>query len=467
MLCGQLYAQETYIPMQSTTAFETKLIKACESAVETQLNKKEIKRNKGFKEFISERQSILKGNIQQKQYLFDGYFYSKCRKILEKITDSDTAYKSQVKDILVGRSWVPNAYCYGNGVLIINLGLISRFKNDDQMAFVIGHELAHQLLDHVDTKIKKQINYYNSKEYKKEIRKIKRSDYNQFSKYENFMLSQALNSRSYSRERERQADSLAVVLMKKAGYQPTAALEALAILDGSDQPIYNDTINFGRQFSSNGYKFNYDWLNKSNGLKVEQKISQELIDSLKTHPDCDIRANRLVGLFKLDQEKKTDYDSIYSEMQYKALMESIQYSLYTKKYGVALTKSLQLLNHLPDNRYLRSTVGICLGEIYFAQKEHTLREYVPRPDDDYQYNYHLVLLMIENMRLSELKELALSYMGVNNESWTQATVESEQHLIYHNYLYNKIKGETTTDLYKDIYLEQFPDGYFIHSFNLN
>lgn len=148
-------------------------------------------------------------------------------------------------------------------------------------------------------------------------------------------------------------------------------------------------------------------------------------------------------------------------------MENIQYSLYTKKYGVALTKSLQLLNLFPDNRYLRSTVGICLGEIYFAQKEHTLREHVPRPDDDYQYNYHLVLLMIENMRLSELKELALSYMGVNNDSWTQATVESEQHLIYHNYLYNKIKDETTTDLYKDIYLEQFPDGYFIHSFNLN
>ena len=73
-----------------------------------------------------------------------------------------------------------NAYCLPNGKIFIGKGLLELFKSDDEIACVLAHEMGHIVLEH-------------------------RSDYNV--------------------DYERAADSFALSLMRKAGFELSAAID--------------------------------------------------------------------------------------------------------------------------------------------------------------------------------------------------------------------------------------------------
>jgi len=50
----------------------------------------------------------------------------------------------------VVRSPLFNAFIKGSGQIVVSTGLIDKITYEDELAFVVAHEVAHQVLDHID-----------------------------------------------------------------------------------------------------------------------------------------------------------------------------------------------------------------------------------------------------------------------------------------------------------------------------
>jgi Zn-dependent protease with chaperone function len=112
--------------------------------------------------------------------------------------------------VFLARSGQRNAYADGRHVFLTT-GLLAKLRNDDELAFLIAHEMAHNILGHAAI--------MRSAAVKRGIgRTLGRSG-------------------EVVRETERSADRLGAQLMMDAGFDPLKGIEVLRRLDGADLGI--------------------------------------------------------------------------------------------------------------------------------------------------------------------------------------------------------------------------------------
>jgi predicted Zn-dependent protease len=87
-----------------------------------------------------------------------------------------------------------NAFCLPGGEIFVFAGLLKAVENEDQLAAVISHEVAHALAHHVSERIARERT-----------------------------VGSGLLALSYNRQQESEADHIGLFLMAFAGYDPTAA----------------------------------------------------------------------------------------------------------------------------------------------------------------------------------------------------------------------------------------------------
>lgn len=216
------------------------------------------KENKIFREYYKIRLEYMNYLTDSESFVFDNTMYPKLNEILENIKELNPEYQlSNANRVLVGNSLVPNAVCYGNEVLVVYLGLLALCENESQLAFVIAHELSHQILDHVDNTLRARIAHRESRELlekKKEYKKAE--DYNKSSIANEYNLEHGFKVRAESRKKESQADSLAYVLLENTSYNNNEAIRFLRILDNSDQEKYKIALNLDSILNGTNQKFN-------------------------------------------------------------------------------------------------------------------------------------------------------------------------------------------------------------------
>ncbi|MCK9373989.1 MAG: M48 family metallopeptidase [Sulfuricurvum sp.] len=131
----------------------------------------------------------------------------------------------------------PNAFCLPGGKVFFYTGILKITENDDQIAAVMGHEIAHALARHGAERMSMQMASNLGAQ-------VLATALNIPAQYQN-LYSQAYGITSqvglilpYSRKFEHEADQIGVYLMWKAGYEPRQALrfwENMARLSGSGQ----------------------------------------------------------------------------------------------------------------------------------------------------------------------------------------------------------------------------------------
>jgi len=103
-------------------------------------------------------------------------------------------------EVLLLRDPKPNAFSLGSGIIYLTEGLLAQLGSEAQLAAVIAHEIAHQVLGHTREAIKDQ-----------------------------GLAQQDAPSFSYSLEREIEADTLSLKILKVARYDLRQAEFALGI----------------------------------------------------------------------------------------------------------------------------------------------------------------------------------------------------------------------------------------------
>jgi predicted Zn-dependent protease len=128
-----------------------------------------------------------------------------------------------------------NAFCMPGGKIMVFTGLLGRLQlTDDELAAVIGHEIAHALLEHGRARMSEAV--------------LKNAGINLASAYFGLSnagsaaLSQAAQvavSLPYSRSHETDADLVGIELAARAGFDPRAAVNVwkkMASVSGGSQP---------------------------------------------------------------------------------------------------------------------------------------------------------------------------------------------------------------------------------------
>jgi hypothetical protein len=260
---------------------------------------KEKATQKKYREIWDQRTEEVTGAISHDDYVHDKEVYAYLEDILRQLIDANKQLMPVKPLLLIDRSPAVNAYATGGNVLAINLGLIAYATTREELALIIAHEMSHNILRHIENAMFTQAEWLGSDEYKKSLNAVLDSKYERYSRLKKVVEGYRFSRSRHQRFRESEADSMAVVLLKKSNI-PFNARYFLR-LDSSDmllkQPLKHPLKDY---FTAYHLPYEDSWAQRrSRGLSARTYSFSDtttLEDSLKTHPDCLVRYNKTRSL---------------------------------------------------------------------------------------------------------------------------------------------------------------------------
>ena len=460
-------AQQLFVPGAPSTTFPKALEQQLVLRQKRDINAYSGKYRNKIEEVYEERTEEFRQQYENQFFLVDTNYQSYLDKLLNKIINSNVVLQQDEYRILLSRSSAPNAYCQGDGTLVLNLGLVLRLENEAQLAFIICHEIAHQHKDHVNQGIIKRVDYLYSKETKKELRRINRQSYNKLDATLELLEEYAYSSTRHMRMHEEEADSVAISYMKNMDYPLEAATRVMELLDVIDQP---DTISLRLDtvFNFTAYPFKTKWIEEQRtGIRRmnTKKPKESLwfnVDSLKTHPNCQDRKKALIRQIQQIPTKETIAEQSEDFLQLRSVLvrELIAAAVFLDRFDLILYYSLKARRLFPDDPYIVSNIGFALNSIYELQRDHLLGKYLPQPSHRDGLAYKEVLTFIHRLRLSEIQQIAFHFLDTQAPHHT-----ADEHLIFEYYTSckNSERLEQAQRL-KQLYEEKYPEGKYLKDF---
>jgi hypothetical protein len=254
---------------------------------------------KKYKEIWESRTDFITSAIETQNYVYEPELFNYIQDIIKQLARASPHDIPVLPLILIDRSSSPNAYAIGGNVLAVNLGLIYFAKSREEIALAIAHELSHNILNHAENAMKGQAEWLTSAEYKNSLNSVLKSKYERLTRLKRIYEGYTFNRSKHQRYRESNADSLAIILLKKSKIHFDAAF--FLQLDSADiqykQPLKKTLKDY---FAAYNLPVEALWTQKrSKGLSSRNynfKDTTGVEDSLKTHPDCIERYKRTVAL---------------------------------------------------------------------------------------------------------------------------------------------------------------------------
>lgn len=367
-----------------------------------------------IKKIILERKKSFIKDIEDSTYVFDVNINKYLNSILKEIYVSNKGLNRKDFYFFIDKSPIPNAACYGNGIFTINLGLFNFVHSDDELAFIICHEFAHFELEHNDQTLLKYLETMNSKDTKKQIQKVKKTEFGKRKAYMDLVEQLNYNFLKRSRSAEIQADSLGLALFSRTKYNKSSSVTALQNLDLSDDVVFNENSNIRAHFNFENYPFKEGWVQKEQALfDLKDKVDDYSLnkDSLKTHPDIPLRVEILN---KMIQDKKAAISTSsekLKEIKHLAGLLSISNFIDDKRIDFALYKTLVLYNNKEiDEKAYCSIVSKLFKKLYELKVNHNFGKYVS-PISPFSDEEHLneVKQFLHNIELKNIKKIGLNF----------------------------------------------------------
>jgi predicted Zn-dependent protease len=315
---------------------------------------------------------------------------------------------------LISRTFNPNAYSTGEGTIVINNYLLSCLDSEDQLLFVLCHEIAHQMLKHSIYSTLQEIRRDNSNELKKQTSDIKKQKYNRRTQAEDLLKDIAYKNSSESRKDEMQADSLGFVYFSRLERDNQQVIKVLEHLrDADNEPDSLTVADYQRLFSDKRLNFNEKWFDIGDySMYNYKKTNKYNTDSLRTHPHIAERITVLPVVSKPVETKPTKptVSDEFTCWHESAMTQNVYNEYIAEHYGNSLYEALKLYNRRPTP-FLKEMIGKNFKKLYEAQKAYRLNRYVSQVNvNDNTTSYNVFCAFINNLKLNEL-ELFSNYFN--------------------------------------------------------
>lgn len=372
------------------------------------------KNKKDIKTIINDRKTAFINSINDSSYIFDTEISNYVNNIVSEITKHNSNIDAKDFYFLINKSPIPNAACYGNGIFTINLGLFNLVENDDELAFIISHEIAHFQLHHNDKSLLNYIEKYKSKETKSKINKINNLEYGKMKAYSEFTKEMNYNFLKRNRKTETQADSLGLVIFNSTRYNKNASITSLKQLEFVDEMIFNEDTKIKNHFNFDNYPFKEIWIAKEEKLFDTKESADDYAmnkDSLKTHPDIPERIE-LLQMYLNNSSYQQSSNKIELERIKKIASEkSISVFLNNLNLDLALYQIMVLYNkkQIDDKSYC-NIVGLILMKTYESKKNHTFGKYVS-PVNSFSDEKYLneVRQFLHNLEMKNVRKIGFNF----------------------------------------------------------
>lgn len=356
--------------------------------------------------------------------------------------------------VLIARSPEVNAFCVGEGTLVVTLGLLAALQTEGELAFVLAHEWAHYEEDHVWKKLYWQRDNHQqyverrlaSRISKGTIRNKDLMDFNDVT----------YGAGRFSRQIETTADSLGASYISRAGFPVSQSLHMLDKLDSAEQrnPAVGPAL--FTALSTPNFPFDPHWLKSRASIYSAERASNSFLlrsDSIRSHPDIPLRKEKLVLLFK-ESPSPVAEKKLPDLFRKVATFETVEAAWMEKHFDVALYYALLLKQQFPNNRYLTTMIAKINIELLNGYDMGTFNSILSAFTVGYGEDLRRVNDFLNNISQQELGELAFNFMNYQ-QNFDPACEE-------HYWLLYKICDLTDRDSVKDKvktkYRETFPKG---------
>ena len=367
-----------------------------------------------FLEIISERKKDFISEIKQGKFIYHNVFSPMISTIFTEIKQANSQYNFDDIRILLALDEEINAYNFGEGIVVINLPLLLAVNNEMELSYIICHEISHQKLDHVFNGIRDHLKKSNSKEMIEKTKQIKKTKYNRNAIIKDEIKKFAYSSRRFSRAKEHEADSLGFILYSKAYpkyiIQSIKSLQNLKTIDKEKDSLTQQ--DYFKIFENSKVKFEESWLNSEDLSTYNYQKNSKFwdIDSLRTHPDIDIRVEYLKEKFKISDAQIQEF----SNAKYLSLIQENKYDqifvlYHIKEYGKSLYQTMILLKNDKKNPLLNKMMYDNLLKISEYKSNYKLNQCLETESPNFTKSYNTFLGFIRNLRKTNFEQILKNY----------------------------------------------------------
>lgn len=396
------------LDISNSDSFKFELLEFYKSKYATfnkNLSLNSVEKSKLSKAIYLEYQEEFLEKIYNNTFISDKNLNDYFQKLIFEILDINKLNKKEYK-ILISKDHEINAYNCGDGTIVVNYGLLTILDNEDELVFVLCHEISHQELQHVKKEIDNFVSLHTSEEIIDKTKEIKKLKYNRTRAANTFLLK--LNYKNYAqrRKKEIQADSLGFSFYSRTNRDLNNPLSLLKKLDESNNEKDSLVIQDYRiLFETESFKLKnkYFEVEKSIFNKYDYKPAYQ-IDSLKTHPDCSTRI-RKIEKFITNRNFKSSSSERFFEIKKNVSYQNL-YNLYLSgEFGICLYESLKKFK-INNDVFYKDLIFLNLVEIQKAKENQTLSKHVPQID--YVYNsasLNRFINLMNNLKSSDIEIL--------------------------------------------------------------
>jgi Peptidase family M48 len=279
---------------------------------------------KKYQEIWDSRTDFIVSAIDNQDYVFEPEVGNYIQAIIDQISLANPERIRVKPFLLIDRSSAANAYALGGNVIVVNLGLLDFAQSREEIALAIAHELSHNILNHVENVMRERAEWLTSDAYKQSLNAVLDSKYERLTRLEKVLTNYSFDRSRHQRYHENDADSLAVILLKKSRIAFNA--DFFLRLDSADltyeEPLAHPLKEY---FTPYNLPFEESWTRqRSKGLSTRNysfRDASTIEDSLKTHPDCPERYKRTLAFS--DNAKPTPIPATIKEKTDKMLIWNI------------------------------------------------------------------------------------------------------------------------------------------------
>jgi Zn-dependent protease with chaperone function len=402
-------SQQGFVSIDTASAF-------CKASLSLEYRKKFEGINKGIasvsaaqkgitKEIYSELQDDFLEKINNNTFICDDEINPYLQGLMNEILTKN-AIKPDGYRILLSRNSDINAYNTGDGTVVVHYGMFLSVDNEDELVFVLSHEIGHQFLNHVKNDIEAFARLSTSEEIIKKTKEIKHQKFGKATMASDLLKSIRYQNYDVRRKKEIAADSIGLVFYKNTQRNPRAAITILQKLADSDKEQDSLTVaDYKLIFEKGGFAVKQKYFDEEQSLfKKYDKEKRFDVDSLKLHPDC---ATRIKLVEEYLQHKFSDGYSTsagFSEIKKNSTWQNLYNLFSADKFGLSLYEALKLYKNDTENPVLKNIIYLNLAKLYASRANYTINRYVPAHDNVYNTtSLNRFISFLNNIKITDFE----------------------------------------------------------------
>jgi len=381
------------------------------------------KQRSAIRRAYEDRFAAGKALIQSDDAILSGELYAYVNGIFSTILAANSVLDQNSKLVLY-RSREFNAFTLGDNIVFVNIGLLARMNNKEQLALVLAHELSHNLQEHANERIIANVRLKTDEQLNADISKIKQQQYGQVSALNELMIPWIFSQKEQSRKDEFEADSLGMDFFRNAGYNPIFAFNLFNVMQAAEHlyelellPVF-DLLNID---STGTIAQRYARYSPVSSLGVFSENKKEYESYLRTHPYEYQRTDALlrqIGLKEIDT--LVPIDDIYRSYHYQIDGEMVHSAIGDENFSEGIYYALRMQQHYPTDVYAKAALAFQFSLLSFYKSGRNASKFVemqnPKNDESIdRLNYLLQFLNPQDcLQIAERfrKEIPPSYQTI-------------------------------------------------------